>query len=121
VTPDCGQDLLAGITRASIIELVTSELGMQVVERSVNRGELYCADEVFLCGTAAEVTPVIAIDNRPVAEGRVGVVTKAVRDLYADAVRGKNEVRMRWCRPIYGPEGNEPIGVPVALKVEPTS
>jgi branched-chain amino acid aminotransferase len=116
-----GQDLPAGITRASVIELVTSELGMQVVERPVNRGESCCADEVFLWGTAAEVTPVIAVDNRPAAEGRVGAVTKAVRDLYADVVRGRNEARMSWCHPVYRREEREPIGAFAAPMAEPVS
>ena len=91
------------------------------MERSVNRGELYCADEVFLCGTAAEVTPVVSIDNRPVADGRAGVVTRAVRDLYTDAVRGRNEARMSWCRPVYQRGEGEPIGAPAGLMAEPTS
>ena len=64
VTPGLGEDLLGGITRASIIELLRKELGLEVVERSVNRSELYFANEVFMCGTAAEVTPVLEIDGR---------------------------------------------------------
>jgi branched-chain amino acid aminotransferase len=101
VTPGCGGDLLAGITRASVIELAISELGLEVVERSVNRSELYCADELFLCGTAAEVTPVLEIDGWVVGDGQIGSMTKAIRDLYSDVVHGKSERYLGWCRPVY--------------------
>ncbi len=71
------------------MELAVAELGLEVVERSVNRSELYVSDEVFLCGTAAEITPVYEIDHRTVGDGRAGPVTAAVSDLYAAVVRGK--------------------------------
>lgn len=101
VTPDLGEDLLAGITRASIIELMRAELGLRVSERSVNRSELYFADEVFMCGTAAEVTPVLEIDGRIVGGGEMGDTARAVRDLYLDVVNGRRSEYMRWCRPVH--------------------
>jgi branched-chain amino acid aminotransferase len=100
VTPDLGQDVLAGITRASIIELMRAELGLEVVERSVNRSELYFADEVFMCGTAAEVTPVLEIDGRVVGDGGMGTTARQVRDLYLGAVHGELPEYLRWCRPV---------------------
>jgi branched-chain amino acid aminotransferase len=99
VTPDLGEDLLAGITRATIIELMRSDLGLRVTERSVNRSELYFADEVFMCGTAAEVTPVLEIDGRTIGDGGMGVTAKVVRDLYLDVVGGRREKYLPWCRP----------------------
>ena len=102
ITPAAGDDLLAGITRECVIELATAELGLQVVERSVNRSELYVSDEIFLCGTAAEVTPVFEIDHRTVGDGGAGPVTTAVGDLYAAVVRGKLAQYRHWCLPVYG-------------------
>jgi branched-chain amino acid aminotransferase len=101
ITPSAGDDLLAGITRACIIQLATVELGIPVVERSVNRSELYTSDEVFLCGTAAEVTPVLEIDHRAIGSGDIGPLSTAVRDLYAEVVRGRNDAYLEWCLPVY--------------------
>jgi len=101
VTPPPGDDLLAGITRASLIELADAELGLRTVERSVNRSELLVADEVFLCGTAAEVTPVVEIDRRPVGDGEIGPVATAMRELYMRVVRGTHDDYLDWCRPIH--------------------
>ena len=100
VTPDLGEDLLGGITRASLIELMRKEFGLSVTERSVNRSELYFADEVFLCGTAAEVTPVLEIDGRVIGDGEMGVTTRAVRELYLDVVHGRLPAYLHWCRPV---------------------
>jgi branched-chain amino acid aminotransferase len=107
VTPCSGDDLLAGITRSCIIELARKELGCNVVERSVNRSELYASDEIFLCGTAAEVTPVVDIDHHVIGDGdgdgdgEVGPVTAAVRSLYADVVHGRVREYLDWCVPVY--------------------
>lgn len=104
VTPCSGDDLLAGITRSTIIDLARNELGRPVVERSVNRSELYASDEVFLCGTAAEVTPVAQIDHHAIGDGQVGPVTAAVRSLYADVVHGRATEYWGWCLPVYDAE-----------------
>ena len=90
--------MLAGITRASIIELAKSELGLEVIERSVNRSELYLADELFLCGTAAEVTPVLEIDRRAMGDGEIGAIAQAVRTCIS-VVRGQHEVTPPGCCP----------------------
>lgn len=100
VTPSLGSDVLAGITRASVIELAGAQLGMQVTERDVNLSELFFADEVFLCGTAAEVTPVVEIDRRPVGEGVAGSITSALAALYGATVRGTVEQYGHWCREV---------------------
>jgi branched-chain amino acid aminotransferase len=102
VTPSLGGDVLAGITRASIIELASRELGLPTVERDVNPSELAFADEVFLCGTAAEITPVVEIDGRRVGDGEVGPVSASIADLYGRVVRGGLDRYTGWCAPVYG-------------------
>ena len=72
VTPGVDSDILEGITRAGIIELAKRELGLDVVVRTVDRTELYLADEVFLCGTGAQISPVTSIDHRPIGHGPGG-------------------------------------------------
>jgi branched-chain amino acid aminotransferase len=108
VTPSLGSDVLAGITRASVIELAQKELGLRVVERDVNRSELGFADEVFLCGTAAEVAPVIEIDRCPVGDGAVGPVARRLAALYREVVRGRSAGYRQWCLPAYATAGISP-------------
>jgi branched-chain amino acid aminotransferase len=87
-TPPMGSAILGGITRDSVITLC-GELGLKLVERPITRDELYVADEVFLCGTAAEVTPVREIDDRRIGTGSRGPVTEKVQQRYFEAVRGE--------------------------------
>jgi branched-chain amino acid aminotransferase len=101
VTPSVTDDILEGITRAAIIELARAELGLETVERSIDRTELYVAEEVFLCGTGAQVSPVTRIDHRPVGEGVVGPVTGRIKDVYFDAVRGRLPTYEDWLTPVY--------------------
>jgi branched-chain amino acid aminotransferase len=101
VTPAAGEDILAGITRECIIELAGAEMGLEVVERSVNRSELYVSDEAFLCGPAAEVTPVAEIDRRPVGDGQIGPVTRQLQELFTRVVRAEAEKYAAWCYPVY--------------------
>jgi branched-chain amino acid aminotransferase len=88
-------NVLEGITRASVIEIARDK-GMSVSEVPVTRDELYVADEVFLTGTAAEVTPVREIDHRQIGPGRRGPVTKALQDAFFDVVAGRNRKYERW-------------------------
>ena len=96
-TPLVGDNNLTGITRDSAMTLAREELGLEIVERSVRRSELYLADEVFLTGTAAHITPVGYIDSRPVGEGDVGDVTRKIRDLYLELIRGEDPKYRDWC------------------------
>ena len=96
-TPLVSDNNLMGITRDSAWRLAENELGLEVVERHIRRSELYLADELFLTGTAAHVTPVGELDNRPVGDGGVGPITASLRDMYADVVRGENSKYMHWC------------------------
>jgi branched-chain amino acid aminotransferase len=101
VTPAVFNNILKGITRQTVIELAQKELGLQVVEREIDRSELYTADECFLTGTAAHVTPVAEIDHRPIADGEIGVVTGKLKEIYAAVIRGDNPDYMHWCSPVF--------------------
>ena len=101
VTPASSDNILVGITRNTIIELAKNELGIDTVERSIGRNELYIADECFLTGTAAHVTPVIEIDHRRIGEGAIGEITKKLQQLYFEVIRGKNPRYIDWCTPAY--------------------
>ena len=94
-TPAMGSSILGGITRDSIIAIL-KELNIPLVERDISRDELYIADEIFLCGTAAEVTPVREVDDRRVGEGARGPITKKVQDRFFEVVRGVNPTKPEW-------------------------
>ncbi len=99
ITPPVSDDILEGITRNAIIT-IAKDLGYQVEERHIARTELYVADEVFFCGTGAQVSPVVEIDNRKVGDGKPGKITKEIQNVYFDAVRGKIEKYRDWVIPI---------------------
>jgi branched-chain amino acid aminotransferase len=103
ITPPGTDNILEGITRASIIELAERELALPVVERSIDRSELYICDEVFLTGTAVEVTPIVEVDHRAVGTGEVGVITQKLKTLYAEATRGRMPGYSHWVWPVYSP------------------
>lgn len=100
ITPDVSANILEGITRDTILTLAREALGLQVEERRVGRSEVYLADEVFLCGTGAQVAPVVEVDRRPVGEGIIGPVTARVQRLYFDVVRGKVPDYRHWLTPV---------------------
>jgi len=97
ITPPPSDNILVGITRNSVIELAANELGIETIERSIDRSELYVADECFMTGTAAHVAPVIEIDRRKVAGGKIGPLTKKLQQLYFDVEQGRNAKYMHWC------------------------
>lgn len=101
ITPPSTDNILEGITRAGVMELAERELGLPVVERSVGRTELYVCDEVFLSGTAAEITPVVEIDHRPVGDGRIGPVTARLQSLYRNAALGSLSGYRHWLHSVY--------------------
>jgi len=102
VTPPLTDNILEGITRASVMELARKEMKIEVVERSIDRSELYTCDEVFFAGTAAEIVPVTDVDHRPVGNGQMGPVTEALRGLYTEATRGRLATYRNWLFPVYG-------------------
>lgn len=87
-TPPVSAGILDGITRSSVISLLESE-GVEIRQTTLTRGDLYAADELFLTGTAAEVTPIREVDDRPIGPGEPGPITRQAQSLYADAVTGK--------------------------------
>ena len=99
ITPPPSDNVLEGITAATVVELAANELGIETVERSIDRSELYIADEVFMTGTAAHLTPVTEIDRRVVKGGDPGPITKDLSRLFFDAIRGKSEKYRQWCTP----------------------
>jgi branched-chain amino acid aminotransferase len=102
VTPAPSENILLGITRATVIELARRELGLTTTERQIDRTELYSADEVFLVGTGAQIAPVVAVDRRPVGTGKVGPISEQLQRIYFDVVRGANpKYREDWCTPVF--------------------
>ena len=99
-TPYETANALLGITRDSVMTLAREELGVEVQQRRINRSELYLADEVFLTGTAAHVTPVGMIDDRAVGDGETGSLTAQIQSEYFASVSGRNERYMNWCTPV---------------------
>ncbi|MCY4365356.1 MAG: branched-chain amino acid transaminase [Chloroflexi bacterium] len=99
ITPNLEDNVLPGITRDTVIELAQTELGLDVVERSIDRSELYLADEVFLTGTAAHLTPVVELDHRLIADGNAGPVSSKLQKMYFEIVVGRNEKYRHWCTP----------------------
>ncbi|MGD9712378.1 MAG: branched-chain amino acid transaminase [Thermomicrobiales bacterium] len=99
ITPDLTSSVLESITRDAILTLAKGRLGIEVEERQVDRTELYLAEEVFLCGTAAEISPVVEIDKLPIGDGQVGPVTTALERLFEDVLRGRETHFESWRTP----------------------
>ncbi|HVZ62663.1 MAG TPA: branched-chain amino acid transaminase [Candidatus Nitrosotalea sp.] len=100
LTPPPSSSALEGITKDSVIR-IAKDLGYQTIEREIPRTEIYFADEVFLTGTAAEITPVISIDGKPVGNSKVGKITGDIRKIYSDITMGKNKKYSNWITPVY--------------------
>jgi branched-chain amino acid aminotransferase len=101
VTPASYDRILMGITRDTVMRLASKELGIETEERHVDRSELYLADEVFLTGTAAHVTPVVEIDHRTIGNRKTGKLTAQLQKLYFDAEHGRAREYLHWCTPAY--------------------
>ncbi|MFT4101307.1 MAG: branched-chain amino acid transaminase [Burkholderiaceae bacterium] len=97
-TPDLAS-CLDGITRDAVITMARDE-GLQVIEKRITRDEMYCADEAFFTGTAAEITPIRELDDRQIGEGRRGPVTEKLQTLFFDVIAGKNDKYQRWLAPV---------------------
>jgi branched-chain amino acid aminotransferase len=100
ITPERSDNVLEGITLDSVLQLARDELGMDIVERTIDRSELYIADEVFLTGTAAHLSPVIEIDRRAVGSGGIGPVTHKLQRMFFDCIRGRNDKYAEWLTPV---------------------
>jgi branched-chain amino acid aminotransferase len=101
ITPPPTDNILEGITRASVMELARNELNLEVVERSIDRTELYICDELFFTGTAVEVAPIVQVDHRPVGSGEIGPIAQKIRSLYMDATCGRIPAYRQWLWPVY--------------------
>ncbi|MCY6957315.1 branched-chain amino acid transaminase [Clostridium brassicae] len=101
ITPPPCDNILEGITRELVITLAKEELGIEVVERSITRTELYAADELFFSGTAMEVTPIIKVDDREVSNGTPGQVCKNIKEIFSDLTIGKIKKYISSCTSVY--------------------
>ncbi len=101
ITPSVVENMLVGITRNTVMTLAKEEFGLEIVERQIDRTELYTCDELFLCGTGAQIAPVAEVDHRPVGEGGIGAFTAKLQTMYFDVVRGKVGKYKEWCTPVY--------------------
>ena len=96
-TPPIEDNVLPGITRDTVMQLAQSELGLEVVEKSMNRSQIYVADECFLTGTAAHLTPVVEVDSRKIGDGTVGPISAKLQNQYFDIVVGRTPKYLHWC------------------------
>ena len=101
LTPPITDNILEGLTRRTVIELFAKELGTTVVERSIDRSELYVAEEAFFVGTGVQIAAITRVDHRPIGTGRIGPVATRIRDLYFEVVRGERPKYRGWCAPVY--------------------
>jgi branched-chain amino acid aminotransferase len=101
VTPPVTDDILEGVTRQLLMKVIKDELSLDVVERSIDRTELYTCEELFLCGTGAQISPVVEVDRRPVGSGKVGEFTQELQTIYFNAVRGDTPKYKDWTIPVY--------------------
>ena len=100
LTPPPSDNVLEGITAQTVKILAANELGIETIERTIDRTELYIADEVFMTGTAAHVTPVVEVDRRSINGGVPGPITKQLVESYSNVIRGKNKNYEDWCLPV---------------------
>jgi branched-chain amino acid aminotransferase len=101
ITPAPDQDILEGITRRQVMELIVEELDERVVERSVDRSELYVCEEALLCGTAVQIVPLVAVDRRPVGDGRPGERTLRLMETLVAVASGDSDRHREWITPVW--------------------
>jgi branched-chain amino acid aminotransferase len=102
ITTPISENILEGITRSSIMEFAKEEFGFDTITRTVDRSELYTADELFFCGTGAQIAPIIEIDKREISGGQCGPMTGKIREFYVSMCRGEQKKYMHWLTPVYG-------------------
>lgn len=101
ITSPVFANILEGITRSTVMQIAKEQLGLNVVERQMDRTEVYMADEVFFCGTGVEIVPIAKIDHRSIGNGAVGPITEKIKNLYFRTVRGQQPEYRHWCAPVY--------------------
>jgi branched-chain amino acid aminotransferase len=100
ITPGVTESILESITRDALIQIARDDIGLEVVERPIDRTELYIADEAFMCGTAAEITPVVSVDRYDLGDGEVGPVTRELEDIFLGVLRGTDSRHPDWRTPV---------------------
>jgi len=106
ITPPVYENILEGITRSTVIELAR-DVWVETVERPVDRSELYVAEEMFFCGTAFEIAPILEVDRRPVGTGAIGSLTRRLQDAYREIARGRTARGSHWRMPVYREAGSK--------------
>lgn len=101
ITAPVTDDILEGITRRTVLELAREELGLEVVERPIDRTEVYIADECLMCGTGMQIAAVTRVEHRPIGTGAMGEITQQLRDVYFDVVSGRIPKYQGWLMPVY--------------------
>lgn len=96
ITPSSSDNILVGITRDTVMKLAENELGIETIERQVDRSELYVAEECFFTGTAANIAPILEIDHRPIGTGEIGKITSRLQSLFAEVILGRNSKYSDW-------------------------
>jgi branched-chain amino acid aminotransferase len=104
VTPPVTSSILESVTRSTLLDLASADLGLPVQERDIDRSELYVADEAFFCGSGHEMRPVLSVDRFPVGDGAVGPVTRRLWHSYQDVIRGRNRSRSEWLTSVWQDE-----------------
>jgi branched-chain amino acid aminotransferase len=100
-TPSVTENILEGITRRTVIRMLRDDMGIEVVERPIDRTEVYLAEEAFFCGTGVQIAAITAVDHRPIGSGHMGPITNGLRQIYFDAVRGRSPKYREFCAPVY--------------------
>ncbi|PJF21266.1 MAG: branched chain amino acid aminotransferase [Phototrophicales bacterium] len=101
ITPPVNSNILEGITRRSIIQLLKEDLGIDVVERDIDRTEIYIADEAFMCGTGVQIAAITKVEHRNIGDGTMGAITSRLRDYFFKVVSGQIEKYHSWLTPVY--------------------
>jgi branched-chain amino acid aminotransferase len=101
ITPPITDNILEGITRRTVMELIEKEMGVTVVERSIDRSEIYVADEALFVGTGVQIVAITRVDHRPIGNGKIGPIASALRELYFRVVRGQHAAYRHWCAGVY--------------------
>jgi branched-chain amino acid aminotransferase len=104
ITPPVTADILEGVTRKTLLQLIRDDLSLRATERTIDRSELYVCDELWLCGTGVQIAAVTRIDHRPVGTGKMGPLVSELRELYFNLVRGRVPKYRHWNQPVYATE-----------------
>ncbi len=100
ISPSISDNVLEGITRSAVLHLAQERLGLAVEERPIDRSEVYAADEVLLCGTGVQISPVVRVDHRPIGDGNVGPVVTQLQQIFFGVVRGDDPTYRHWLTPV---------------------